>query len=1084
MSIAQKLESIKDTFPHYWPIGSFIHHNPLKGFEELHFKDGLKKAQEIFGGKTYMDSSYFMELYNKGKIDKTILEENIKNSLESAGFEIPIDIVKKFMMEVSPQWDDLRRRFLYKQERCDDELYSYLKHKSIFEDREKWLDKLIKHLTLYEINDALFGSDESSKIQKNIVEFISRFLDEDQTTMSMPNREKGMFEAFKLYEGFSYDRDVDSFVEEALVKLQVSDIESYFMTHLHKLHGWTGFIKYRSEDPDYFPQQEHPSSLMEYMAIRLYYELESLKNKTICSFRIFDVYAKERRSEVILKLLKTKNRLYGKCLDALEDGEKIENVITQYINNELNLDALQIKHCEDVLKSKLPLVELATVIEKLREEEGYIWLKSLEDTYIKNFIDDISEVKTYGEQETIASATFCLDVRSEVIRRNIESKGAYKTYGAGGFLGVPIAFVEFDKAHEQFLCPAVIKPKNVIFEIPKECVNSFKSKKGVNKTTKKVLNDLKNNPYTPFIMVEAIGWIFGINLFGKTFAPEKTDKLFKRLKPIKPKTTFTIDKLSSSEIEFYIKKLHTTIISEHIHAHLGSEELESKSEQIWKHLIFGDELGVDLPKTMLEKLANEQHITPKDYEFQKTKLAMVGFTLEEKVDYLYNYLTMIGQVYDFPKFAIILGHASVSDNNPFESALDCGACGGGSSLPNARTLCLIANSKEVREKIKERGIDIPLSTKFIPGMHTTTTDEIEYYDDDILTSEEKSTFEEVIADFQSASASSREERIESLPYTHSKDDLMIKAKDWSETRPEWGLAQNMGVFAGPRESTKHIAFKNRLFMHSYDWKIDSENADILTRIFNGPLVVGEWINLEHYFSTVDNHTYGAGSKVYHNIVSKIGVYSGNYSDLKIGLPTQTVLLEGKAYHEPVRLLTYMEAPLKIVGKAVENSVAKTFILNEWIRPVIIDREAKKVYSYEDGDFKVIKELTQRKLMYKIVIEKECSCFTKSNFVNNLEFEEKEDALSQARVIECRMNQEFCLKHFFEAVDYGDKIVIHSILRPEDGDEDIDMQELLSKVRRSNYVHFDASESPRDQDSIFFRYWAEDILSSLSILLST
>jgi uncharacterized protein YbcC (UPF0753/DUF2309 family) len=145
-------------------------------------------------------------------------------------------------------------------------------------------------------------------------------------------------------------------------------------------------------------------------------------------------------------------------------------------------------------------------------------------------------------------------------------------------------------------------------------------------------------------------------------------------------------------------------------------------------------------------------------------------------------------------------------------------------------------------------------------------------------------------------------------------------------------------------------------MHSYDASIDNENADILTRIFNGPLVVGEWINLEHYFSTVDNAIYGAGSKVYHNVVSKIGVYNGNYSDLKIGLPTQSVLQEGKAYHEPIRLLTYMEAPLELVGKAVENSIAKEFILNEWIRPVIIDKAAKKVYSYESGEFIVIKEL--------------------------------------------------------------------------------------------------------------------------------
>ncbi len=196
-----------------------------------------------------------------------------------------------------------------------------------------------------------------------------------------------------------------------------------------------------------------------------------------------------------------------------------------------------------------------------------------------------------------------------------------------------------------------------------------------------------------------------------------------------------------------------------------------------------------------------------------------------------------------------------------------------------------------------------------------------------------------------------------LPNAKTQEDLFIKTMDWSEPRPEWGLAGNMGVFAGPRDSCRHMELNNRLFLHSYDSTIDNENADILTGIFNGPLIVGQWINLEHYFSTVDNKVYGAGSKVYHNVVSKIGVYNGNYSDLKIGLPTQSVFEEGEAYHEPVRLLTYMEAPLETVAKAVENSVAKEFILNEWIRPIIIDKAAKKVYSYEFGEFIVIKELT-------------------------------------------------------------------------------------------------------------------------------
>ena len=45
MSIVEKLNAIKDTVPHYWPIGAFIHHNPLKGFESMKFKEGLEKAR-------------------------------------------------------------------------------------------------------------------------------------------------------------------------------------------------------------------------------------------------------------------------------------------------------------------------------------------------------------------------------------------------------------------------------------------------------------------------------------------------------------------------------------------------------------------------------------------------------------------------------------------------------------------------------------------------------------------------------------------------------------------------------------------------------------------------------------------------------------------------------------------------------------------------------------------------------------------------------------------------------------------------------------------------------------------------------
>ncbi|HHD75897.1 MAG TPA: hypothetical protein ENK82_00755 [Campylobacterales bacterium] len=76
-------------------------------------------------------------------------------------------------------------------------------------------------------------------------------------------------------------------------------------------------------------------------------------------------------------------------------------------------------------------------------------------------------------------------------------------------------------------------------------------------------------------------------------------------------------------------------------------------------------------------------------------------------------------------------------------------------------------------------------------------------------------------------------------------------------------------------------------------------------------------------------------------------------------------------------------------------------------------------------------------MYTVRIENECSCFKKSEFENNLVFEDKADAIMKAKVLECRMSQEFCQTHYFEAEDLGDEIVIRTIENPAEEEEDWD-----------------------------------------------
>ena len=167
MSILEKIENVQNIIPSYWPIGSFIHHNPLKGFEHLHFKDGVKEAKNIFGGKVYMDPIYYINLFNEGKIDKDIFEDNLLYALKQRGLEKYFHFAEKYFLEVSQNWNSIKNILLLDENSIDIELYNYHREKSIYQDRDKWYKSLTKKMTMYELHDALFGTNIKESVHKN-----------------------------------------------------------------------------------------------------------------------------------------------------------------------------------------------------------------------------------------------------------------------------------------------------------------------------------------------------------------------------------------------------------------------------------------------------------------------------------------------------------------------------------------------------------------------------------------------------------------------------------------------------------------------------------------------------------------------------------------------------------------------------------------------------------------------------------------------------------------------------------------------------------------------------------------------------
>ena len=62
-------------------------------------------------------------------------------------------------------------------------------------------------------------------------------------------------------------------------------------------------------------------------------------------------------------------------------------------------------------------------------------------------------------------------------------------------------------------------------------------------------------------------------------------------------------------------------------------------------------------------------------------------------------------------------------------------------------------------------------------------------------------------------------------------------------------------------------------------------------------------------------------------------------------------------------------------------------------------------------------------MSKIIIEKECGCFKKSDMQNNVEYPSKEEALTKALEMAEDMNETFCKKHNFQVIEDGEDVRI-------------------------------------------------------------
>lgn len=329
-----------------------------------------------------------------------------------------------------------------------------------------------------------------------------------------------------------------------------------------------------------------------------------------------------------------------------------------------------------------------------------------------------------------------------------------------------------------------------------------------------------------------------------------------------------------------------------------------------------------------------------------------GFTVREMADIVRRVLEDTGLAGRLAPLVLIVGHGSISLNNPHESAHDCGACGGGRGGPNARAFAQMANDPRVRALLASEGLSIDSRTWFVGAQRNTCNNAVAFFDEDRVPAEHRSVFDrarDAIDVARRREAHERCRRFDAVPRWYPPLAALAhvegRADDLAQPRPEYGHATNAFCVIGRRTRTRGLFLDRRAFLVSYDPTRD-EDGTILARSLAAVTPVVAGINLEYYFSYVDSTGYGCGTKLPHNVTSLLGVMDGAQSDLRTGLPWQMVEI-----HEPARLAIAVEAPRERLLRVVGNHPGiERLVRNRWIWLAGLDPDSGALWELRGTDF--------------------------------------------------------------------------------------------------------------------------------------
>ncbi|MDD1621705.1 MAG: DUF2309 domain-containing protein [Methylococcaceae bacterium] len=1008
--IQEAIHHLEHVLPGQAPIHAFVHHNTLHGFQYLCFEQALSEFSALTGIDCYASGQQFREFYRQGRIsdddiDASLIQEfgtesatgccvgdkvlthrqlcrlalvsdlqavtpaqlrwqveelGLLDTVQSNG-ETLRDLWCAVLNKLELQMPDLHPEDLLdlSEEQAEswiDDSGAATVHQQMQQQTTMTIDQFFNQVgnraTLRTLLQALTGTDILDKVRPQLLRLCASLLDEGIAAWRIPRRQElGLYRAWRhslVFDAQPFFQELGDWktvtdalpadaVEAIIQQLEALGIpierwSSYLQRLALELPGWSGMINWRQTHPAYHADDATQPLLADYLAIRLI--LDRLYAQPLCRKRWrcdarydkLQAYFQRNQAEFVVRQALFQGELPEHLTQAghvlLADSRRQPrawrilaeriwtwrhspmvrvNGLSVYNQGwrlfracqELKLDAFEVQAL-----TQSQLLEWLDVIDSFTEQQrGNVWLIAYERHYQQDLLQALHANHNRGrwarrDQRPQAQIVFCMDDREEGIRRHLEEfNPRVETLGAAGFFGVPMNYQGLDDIKPAALCPVGVTPAQNVREhgLAGQEPQLHRHRRGVKFTQRiaDLLNHgLRRDALLAYPLICAIAPLTLAGLLAKSFFPKALQRM--------------LVKAASLLVPVLDTRLHFTAD--------GSASLP----------------------------------TP-----QQPRL---GFSDLEQAERVAAFLRNTGLTYGFAELVVLMGHGSMSQNNPHLAAYDCGACSGRHGGPNARLFAAMANRQQVRQLLAERGIVVPDDTWFVGAEHNTCDENITWYDIDAVPASRQVKLQRFQRDMQHAQRMSAHERCRRLasaprqPTPHlAWRHFLQRATDFSQARPELGHATNASALIGRRSQTQGAFFDRRMFLISYDPTQDPDGK-VLEGILLAVGPVGAGINLEYYFSTVNNERLGCGTKVPHNLTGFFGVMEGASSDLRTGLPRQMIEI-----HEAMRLQIVVEAKTAVLEQIYARQESlRELIGGGWVHLSAKDPDSGEISIFRRG----------------------------------------------------------------------------------------------------------------------------------------